>query len=764
MIERDAQKAKHDAGGTQFQVQGHRLLMNLAKSFRGTWKIYRHSKTGLVGLAIVFGFFGMAIFAPFISPYSTDFRAPAQDIFIADSIALELPQGHNWTPPIGLTAPPVESTLERIMVYSLEGTTMVFPVHPGISQITGESGIVVEEGQEYNLPENLSYVNYAHFPHTSGMSFFLLLNTTPESPGSSTMVSVLYEYTYNLIDANVEYMIPFVPKYHSNLWNGYARDTRDARMALVFADEHNLWLLDKRPKYDLDPRIVSFTSAARIDNATIIGAPLVMDASFRDNGSVIVVPTDKGIWTYALNITEDNVTTVVYDVRIGDILWASNYTTYNKDTGTWDPFEPVASENMITFQYPYNPTNEVGKETIMLPAKDGRVVAYDRKTGNVAWANRLIMPSIRDYEISSVFPSPRALVVTGKSGDRGFVAGMDPATGFVKYNQTMYTSVSSHLTSEPEYVDGLRMFLFSTADDNIYLASELLKINATFGVPGGGAATPVAEMGNIYTASVSRGNYFGVVTRDNRLYVSTLSGVNIAPLPPGRYPSGNRYILGTDYEGHDILSWLIFGTRAELMVGLTAAFFSVVIGTIVGLVAGFYGGLIDDVLMRATDVVLSLPGLVVILLFAAVFGPSLPNIIIIIAILSWAGIARVIRSVTLSLKERSFVDAAIIAGASESRLIFKHIAPNVLPYTFLYMTFGISGAIVTEAILAFLGFGDVNYVTWGMMLQYLQISGHSLDAPWWLLPPGLAITLLSLAFYLIGRAFDEVVNPRLRKR
>ena len=140
------------------------------------------------------------------------------------------------------------------------------------------------------------------------------------------------------------------------------------------------------------------------------------------------------------------------------------------------------------------------------------------------------------------------------------------------------------------------------------------------------------------------------------------------------------------------------------------------------------------------------------------------NIIIIIAILSWAGIARVIRSVTMSIKERAFVDAAIIAGASDSRLIFRHIAPNVLPYAFLYMTFNISGAIVTEAVLAFLGFGDGNYVTWGMMLQYLQISGHALDAPWWLLPPGVAITLLSLAFYLIGRAFDEVVNPRLRKR
>jgi peptide/nickel transport system permease protein len=310
-------------------------------------------------------------------------------------------------------------------------------------------------------------------------------------------------------------------------------------------------------------------------------------------------------------------------------------------------------------------------------------------------------------------------------------------------------------------------YLYSTDANSIYVTNALMKTNATFSPLSGTMTTPVSFLGNIYIAGMAgsvTGNYFGVITDENKLFVETLSGVNKAPLPPGKYQSGNRYILGTDYEGHDILAWVIYGTRSELMVGITAAFFAVVIGTIVGLVAGFYSGLTDDLLMRATDIVLSLPGLVIILLFAAVFGPSLTNIIIIIAILSWAGIARVIRSVTLSLKQRSFVDAARIAGASDSRLIFRHIAPNVLPYTFLYMTFTISGAIVTEAILAFLGYGDVNNVTWGMMLQYLQISGHSLDAPWWLLPPGICITLLSLSFYLIGRAFDEVVNPRLRKR
>jgi peptide/nickel transport system permease protein len=419
---------------------------------------------------------------------------------------------------------------------------------------------------------------------------------------------------------------------------------------------------------------------------------------------------------------------------------------------------------MMTFPYAQGASDSFGKTMIVLATSDDDLIAYQRETGEILWSGALIMPGITDFSIENLYGSPAGVIVTGKAETKGFIAGVDPNTGSVRYNRTMFSLTEGHINSPPQYVDGLGTFIYSSDRDIIYLSDGLLGINATFGAPGGGAITAVSFLGNIYIQSSVTGNYFAVITQERTLYVSTLSGVNKAPLPPGKYPSGNRYLFGTDYEGHDILAWLIYGTRSELMVGITAAFVAVVIGTVVGLVAGFYPGVIDSILMRATDVMLSLPGLVILLLFAAVFGPSLVNIMIIIAILSWAGIARVIRSVTLSLKERAFVDAAIIAGASESRLIFRHIAPNVLPYTFLYMTFTISGAIVTEAILAFLGFGDVYNVTWGMMLQYLQISGQSLIAWWWLLPPGICITLLSLSFYLIGRAFDEVVNPRLRKR
>src|SRR5439155_21420734 len=232
---------------------------------------------------------------------------------------------------------------------------------------------------------------------------------------------------------------------------------------------------------------------------------------------------------------------------------------------------------------------------------------------------------------------------------------------------------------------------------------------------------------------------------------------------PGRYPSGNTYILGTDARGRDIFSQLLWGSRVALLVGFASAFFSISIGVIIGLVAGYLGGRVESVLMRFTDVILVIPGLPLVIILAAVLGAGIGNIILVIAIVGWPGVARVIRAEVLSLKERPFIDSARVTGASNVRIMFRHIAPNVAPLAFLYMTFAVSGAILTEAALSFIGLGDVSTISWGIMLQDVSQS-KALTAWWWLLPPGLAITLISLAFFLVGRAFDEIVNPRLRKR
>jgi peptide/nickel transport system permease protein len=224
-----------------------------------------------------------------------------------------------------------------------------------------------------------------------------------------------------------------------------------------------------------------------------------------------------------------------------------------------------------------------------------------------------------------------------------------------------------------------------------------------------------------------------------------------------------RHWLGTDFMGRDILSQLLAGARVAFLVGVSAAFMAIVLGVSVGMTAGYAGGVVDHLLMRLADMIMVMPTLLVVLMLAALFGRlNIWTIVLMIALFRWPGVSRVIRAQTLSLKQRPFIDAARVAGASHLRIVFRHILPNVLPLAFLYMTFRVTSAIVIEAALAFLGFGDPGTVSWGMMLQWVWKTGHMFRAPWWLLPPGICISLITLAFYMLGRAMDEVLDPRLR--
>lgn len=228
-------------------------------------------------------------------------------------------------------------------------------------------------------------------------------------------------------------------------------------------------------------------------------------------------------------------------------------------------------------------------------------------------------------------------------------------------------------------------------------------------------------------------------------------------------PSAKHW-LGTDFMGRDILSQLLAGARVAFMVGVSAAFISIFVGTAVGMVAGYSGSLTDTLLMRLADMVMVMPTLLVVIIMASLFGQlSIWSIVLIIAFFRWPGVSRVIRAQTLSLKQRPFIDAARVAGASHRRIIFRHIMPNVLPLSFLYMTFRVTSAITIEAALAFLGFGDPGTVSWGMMLQWVWKTGHMFKAPYWLLPPGICISLITLSFYMLGRAMEEVLDPRLRR-
>ncbi len=226
----------------------------------------------------------------------------------------------------------------------------------------------------------------------------------------------------------------------------------------------------------------------------------------------------------------------------------------------------------------------------------------------------------------------------------------------------------------------------------------------------------------------------------------------------------NNFLLGTTNIGRDIFSQLIHGSRSALLVGFSAAAAVAVIGTIVGLIAGYYGGWVDSILMRAADVAFGIPFIPFIIVISAFLDPSIWNVVVAMAVLLWRDTGRVIRSQVLVIKEQAFVSAAHVSGASDLRIIFVYIAPSILPLTFLYGSFAIAWAILTEASVSFLGFSDPNTISWGYMLQDAFNSlALSREAFYWIVPPGICIMLTVMAGFFIGRGYEEVLFPRLRR-
>ncbi len=222
-------------------------------------------------------------------------------------------------------------------------------------------------------------------------------------------------------------------------------------------------------------------------------------------------------------------------------------------------------------------------------------------------------------------------------------------------------------------------------------------------------------------------------------------------------------LFGTDSGGNDLLTRDLRGTAPSMLVGLTAAVLGIGVGLIIGLLAGLFGGIIDQLLMRITDMFLTIPFLPLAIILVVVLTPSALTIIMIIAFFSWMGFARVIRSQVLTLRERPFIEAARAAGAGNGRILSRHLFPNLIGLTYVNLALSVPGAILTYAALAFLGLGDPTVESWGKVLND-NFTVSATGEWWWVVPPGFAIAIVSLSFVLIGYALDEMFNPKLRKR
>lgn len=234
---------------------------------------------------------------------------------------------------------------------------------------------------------------------------------------------------------------------------------------------------------------------------------------------------------------------------------------------------------------------------------------------------------------------------------------------------------------------------------------------------------------------------------------------------PRLAPPSLDYPFGTDDQGRSVLTLTIQGAKISLLVGVSATIITVVVGSAVGIVAGYRGGWVDTLLMRITDWGLVIPWLVLAISLASIFGQSLFIIIMVIGLTTWPSTARLVRSQALSIKERLYVERAQALGAGGWHLVTRHILPNVMPVIMANTVLIVAVAILSETTLSFLGLGDPFSISWGQILQQASNAGAAtLGAWWWLGAPGICIVLVVLSFTMIGFALEGIINPRLRER
>ena len=766
------------------RLTGSGILKQLRFLVKRSWDSIRQSRLGMAGAAVVLVFAVIAIFAPWISPYPKTFEAPASDRFIVNSYNLTLP------------SLPAGSTY---------GVPVMGPTTPLSSDRAG----------------GMWLINYASsgFIRMDLLGYSLGLNESPFQRGNESLFRDVHsDFGFiPLIDSPLSNVYYIVPGKNLSLQFGSGRDNG----ALAFFAGRDFAAVNPfektnftRDSLDFDPL---YTGEDPASSGNLLVQPLERVVSV----GISTFPVGPYRYFYASDLNHTRVYELTYVherdpvAPSGHIMFQTNaslsappFIYYNQErVEKWEAWRAGAGAAVLLplMNNTLEVLNITGVHRAWIPlALGGEPATVHGQIGftrssfpmlfylpvksashtGIAYLdlNALALVPGREFAQldSSWEPIGLPLSTRGESVYAGFYRSANDTSYLIGLNQTgavipQFRAYFHGPLRDYFEVDARTSVFIFTADDQIVsmgttFATGGLEVPAFLGV------IPPPSVPHVVYAGAFGGTLFGSAITPQEVngaftdpvsrqtVVFQLLGTTRAPLPPGVYPSGNRYILGTDFIGHDILTLVFYGTQVAFLVGLLAALLGVGIGTIVGLVAGYNGGIVDTLLMRLTDIFLVLPFLPVVLILDSILRPSIWTIIMVLSLLGWPGIARVIRAQVLTLKERPFVDAARVSGASDLRLIFLHIAPNVLPFSFLYMSLAVAGAIITEAALSFLGLGDATVVSWGGILSNVLTQGGALAYWWWLLPPGLSITFLSLGFYLLGRGFDEIINPRLRRR
>ena len=770
-----------------------RLLRRAWRLVRRSWAIYRESRLGIVGLIIVGTFGAIAILAPVISPYPRDFEAPESDRFEVSQYAKQLTQLPNLTynPPVMGPTTPLSSDRGGGIWY-INSVQQGFIFMDFIRDVLGTNVTPFQAGNLSITLDITQDFDYAPLPRPSPP----LTAVYYLAPGRNASAQVGPGVRNGAIAffAGQDFVVadPFSREviFHERLdfiplWTG--ENPASSGNMLISLDEQEVGatIFPPTPGREVGP--YHYFYAADANRTVVFEVTYVHAIDTNRDGS-----GPKGHTVLYRNVSLSAPPFVYYTNRVDRwedyraglgqaiLLPLANGTLEVRNvTGalrSWVPLtlagQPATVSGAIGFTrtdlplWVYLPLRSNSATGLAIFDVGRRSVVHELSFPNPTWEPVGSATSYRGPAIYFAFFD----AASGAAGTTHLFRINETAAEVLQFSQTFDGRVRTFFEVEQRS----KIFVV-TADSKIHMATTVFSgpepvVAEPFGIIPPSTATYFAYAGalggSLFGSGITQQELNGawIQPADGRAVVFQLLGTIRTPLPPGTYASGHNYILGTDFRGGDILTQLLWGTQVAFIVGVLAAAFAVGLGTFIGLISGYYGKVVDSLLMRTTDIFLVLPFLPIVLVLAAILRPSIWIIILVLGIVGWPGIARVIRAQTLTLKERPFVDAARVTGASDFRIIFNHIAPNVLPFSFLFMTLGVAGAIVTEAFLSFLGLGDATVISWGGMLSTVLTFGGALTAWWWLLPPGLAITFVSLGFYLLGRGFDEIVNPRLRRR
>jgi len=772
-----------------------RFLRAFRRTVQRSFLMFRGSRLGLAGLVIVLVFAAIAILAPFISPYPRNFEAPDSDRFtISDYTRQLIPPGLNYSAPVMGPTTPLSSDRQGgmwLINYAREG--YVFMDFLGGTLETNKTPF-----QAGNLSMQFHVSDLPITPQpTAPVEALYYIVPAKDSSGSSGArrengaIAFFAQRDFYVYDPFSRSPIFWSRLGFDPVWMG--EDPASAGDLILLPVQRTIAPFPGLPGRDIGPYRYFFASDG---THTVVFETVYVHANATVKPGAAYPSAPGGRAVLYVNETLSAPPFVYYnqdvplnasdDFRTGPgqaiLLPLTNGTLeVHNVTGAlrgWVPLTLGGGTATVDGTIGFTRSTSLDTMKLYLPLRSASRVG-------VVVLDLFSMTIVHEFSLPN--PTWEAIgIPTSYRAKATYLGLFDPSAGpggtthMIRLNETagetpqFRTDFPGRVRWFFEVEERSKVFVFP-AGGGIVMLSTTFSSAAQVQPEAFGVQPPSSAVLFRYAGALG-GTLYGTALIPQELYgawtdaspgettVFQLLGTIRTPLPPGTYPSGHEYLLGTDFRGADILTQLFYGAQVAFIVGGLAAVFAVGLGTLVGLLAGYFGKIVDTLLMRTTDIFLVLPFLPIVLILAAILRPSIWVIILVLGIVGWPGIARIIRAQVLTLKERPFVDAARVSGASDLRLIFYEIAPNVLPFSFLYMSLTVAGAIITEAALSFLGLGDVTVISWGGMLSQVLTFGGALTAWWWLLPPGLAITLLSLGFYLLGRGFDEVINPRLRRR